>query len=109
MQWQAIVDFDGTISFADTTDRILARFAEPGWEAIEEDWVASRIGSRECMERQIALLHVSPDVLDTFVESFEIDWGFVSFVRPACVTPSRSRWSRMVSTAPSVRCCAGPA
>ncbi|WP_293797633.1 MtnX-like HAD-IB family phosphatase [uncultured Bosea sp.] len=81
MQWQAIVDFDGTISLADTTDRILARFAEPGWEAIEEDWVAGRIGSRECMERQIALLHVSPDVLDTFVESFEIDWGFVAFVR----------------------------
>ncbi|WP_089173752.1 MtnX-like HAD-IB family phosphatase [Bosea sp. AS-1] len=81
MQWQAIVDFDGTISLEDTTDRILERFAAPGWEAIEADWVAGRIGSRECMQRQIALLQVSPDVLDTFVESFEIDWGFAFFVR----------------------------
>lgn len=81
MQWQAIVDFDGTISLADTTDRILERFAEPGWEAIEAEWVAGRIGSRACMERQVALLHVSPDVLDTFVEGFEIDWGFAAFVR----------------------------
>ena len=81
MQWQAIVDFDGTISIEDTTDRILGRFAAPGWEAIEAEWVAGRIGSRECMERQIALLRVSPDVLDTFVESFEIDWGFAFFVR----------------------------
>ena len=81
MQWQAIVDFDGTISLDDTTDRILERFAAPGWETIEAEWVAGRIGSRECMERQIALLRVSPDILDTFVDSFEIDWGFAFLVR----------------------------
>ncbi|MGO4405273.1 MtnX-like HAD-IB family phosphatase [Bosea sp. RAF48] len=81
MQWQAIVDFDGTISEKDTTDSVLARFAEPGWEAIEDDWVAGRIGSRECMERQVALLRASPDVFDSFVESFAIDWGFAFFVR----------------------------
>ena len=81
MQWQAIVDFDGTISERDTTDCILTRFAEPGWEAIEDDWVAGRIGSRECMERQVALLRASPDQFDSFVESFAIDWGFAFFVR----------------------------
>lgn len=81
MLWQALVDFDGTISCRDTTDAVLQRFAEPGWEAIEAEWEAGLIGSRECMERQVALLHVSPDVLDTFVASLDIDWGFASFVR----------------------------
>ena len=73
MNWQAIVDFDGTISREDTTDRVLQRFAEPGWEEIEADWVAGKIGSRECMQRQVALLHASPDVFDTFVSSLAID------------------------------------
>lgn len=79
--WQIIVDFDGTISREDTTDRVLQRFADPGWEEIEADWVAGRIGSRECMERQVSLLRVSPDVFDTFVSSLAIDWGFTEFVR----------------------------
>lgn len=81
MLWQALVDFDGTISCRDTTDAVLQRFAAPGWEEIEAEWEAGLIGSRECMERQVALLRVSPDVLDTFVASLEIDWGFASFVR----------------------------
>ncbi len=81
MLWQALIDFDGTISCRDTTDAILQRFAEPGWEEIEAQWEAGAIGSRECMERQVALLRVSPDVLDTFTASLEIDWGFSAFVR----------------------------
>lgn len=81
MVWQALIDFDGTISCQDTTDRILERFAAPGWEEIEADWATGRIGSRECMERQVALLRVSPDVFDTFAATLEIDWGFAAFVR----------------------------
>jgi len=81
MQWQAIVDFDGTISREDTTDAILTRFADPHWHAIEDEWLAGRIGSRDCMRRQIGLLRVSPQALDAFVEQIEIDWGFSAFVR----------------------------
>lgn len=85
MQWQAIVDFDGTISRQDTTDQILQRFAEPGWQAIEEDWVAGLIGSRECMRRQVGLLRVSPAELDAFIADIEIDPDFSAFVR-ICMT-----------------------
>ena len=81
MHWQAIVDFDGTISRQDTTDQILERFAEPDWRTIEDEWLAGRIGSRECMQRQVGLLRVSPAELDAFVAEIEIDWGFSSFVR----------------------------
>jgi 2-hydroxy-3-keto-5-methylthiopentenyl-1-phosphate phosphatase len=83
MHWQAIVDFDGTISRHDTTDQILECFAEPEWRAIEDEWLAGRIGSRECMRRQVELLRVSPAVLDAFIGDIEIDWGFSAFVR-AC-------------------------
>ena len=79
LSWQAVVDFDGTISREDTTDRVLQRFAESGWEDIEAEWQAGAIGSRACMERQVALLRASPDVLDTFAAGLEIDWGFPAF------------------------------
>lgn len=81
MEWQAIIDFDGTITRRDTTDQILERFALPEWQEIELDWLAGRMGSRECMRRQVELLRVTPAALDAFIAGIEIDWGFLSFVR----------------------------
>jgi 2,3-diketo-5-methylthio-1-phosphopentane phosphatase len=80
LKCQVLVDFDGTIATVDTTDRLLERFAEPAWMAVEEDWKAGRIGSRECMVRQIALLRATPDELDQFVSEIEIDPAFPAFV-----------------------------
>ena len=81
MKWQLIVDFDGTISLDDTTDLLLQRFAKPEWQDIEDEWLAGRIGSRECMSRQIDLVRATPDDLDAFIAGIEIDWHFKSFVR----------------------------
>ena len=75
-----LVDFDGTIASVDTTDLLLERFAAPAWRDIEEDWKAGRIGSRECMVRQIDLLRASPADMDQFVAGIEIDPGFPKFV-----------------------------
>jgi 2,3-diketo-5-methylthio-1-phosphopentane phosphatase len=77
----AFVDFDGTIVPCDVTDFLLERFADPAWQEVEADWQAGRIGSRECMTRQVALLQASePDVLAAISE-LEIDPGFAPFVR----------------------------
>jgi 2,3-diketo-5-methylthio-1-phosphopentane phosphatase len=73
------VDFDGTISVGDTTDLILERFADPSWRAIEADWVAGRIGSRECLARQIDLIRATPKTLDAFARKSAIDPHFASF------------------------------
>ena len=81
MAWQLIVDFDGTISLDDTTDLLLQHFAEPQWQDIEDEWLAGRIGSRECMSRQVALIRATPGELDAFIAGIEIDWHFKSFVR----------------------------
>jgi 2-hydroxy-3-keto-5-methylthiopentenyl-1-phosphate phosphatase len=78
---RVFVDFDGTIASADTTDLLLERFAAPAWRDIEEDWKAGRIGSRECMVRQIDLVRATPAEMDAFIRSVEIDKGFPSFVR----------------------------
>jgi 2-hydroxy-3-keto-5-methylthiopentenyl-1-phosphate phosphatase len=80
LKCRVLVDFDGTIAKVDTTDLLLERFAEPGWLAIEDEWKAGRIGSRECMIRQINLVKATPSQYDDFVSSIEIDPGFSDFL-----------------------------
>lgn len=80
MKCRVLVDFDGTIAPVDTTDLLLERFAEPAWRDIEADWKAGRIGSRECLVRQIDLVRATPAQLDAFIASVEIDPGFPRFV-----------------------------
>ena len=77
--WTVLCDFDGTISLHDLTDSLLARFARPGWQALEEGWRAGRIGSRECMAGQIALLDCSREEFDAHVAEGQIDAGFKAF------------------------------
>lgn len=59
---RVFVDFDGTISLEDTTDVILERFADPEWRTVEAEWLAGRIGSRECLARQIDLVRASREI-----------------------------------------------
>jgi 2,3-diketo-5-methylthio-1-phosphopentane phosphatase len=74
------VDFDGTITLADTTDVILERFADPEWRSVEAAWVAGKIGSRECLARQIDLVRARPEVLDELIGAVELDPDFPAFV-----------------------------
>jgi 2-hydroxy-3-keto-5-methylthiopentenyl-1-phosphate phosphatase len=78
---RVFVDFDGTIATVDTTDLLLERFAAPAWRDIEDDWKAGRIGSRECLVRQIDLVRASEAEIDAFVAGIEIDRGFPQFAR----------------------------
>ncbi len=77
---RVLLDFDGTISEVDTTDLLLERFAAPAWHDIEEEWKTGRIGSRECMVRQIDLVRATPAEMDAFISTVSIDPGFRSFV-----------------------------
>lgn len=72
-------DFDGTISIEDATDYVLNRFAEPEWITIEEEWKRGRIGSAECMRRQVALIHATQPELNKALDGIEIDPGFSAF------------------------------
>jgi 2,3-diketo-5-methylthio-1-phosphopentane phosphatase len=83
MQCRIICDFDGTIALEDVTDTLLERFALPEWRSIEDDWKAGRIGSRECMLRQVALLRAAPEQIDRCLDQVAIDPGFPRFVATA--------------------------
>jgi 2-hydroxy-3-keto-5-methylthiopentenyl-1-phosphate phosphatase len=75
-----LVDFDGTIVRQDVTDLILERFALPEWRAVEQAWVAGRIGSRECMSRQIDFVRATDRDLDELLDEIDIDPHFSGFV-----------------------------
>lgn len=78
--WRIFCDFDGTIASKDVTDALLERFALDGWQEIEAEWISGRIGSRECMARQVALLRAGRDELDAALDRIGIDPGFPGFV-----------------------------
>ena len=77
---RALLDFDGTIAPDDPTDRLLEQLADPAWRILEAEWQAGRLTSRECMQRQVALLRATPEQLDTAIRSIRIDPGFHRFV-----------------------------
>jgi 2-hydroxy-3-keto-5-methylthiopentenyl-1-phosphate phosphatase len=77
------LDFDGTIATADVVDRVLGRFAAKEWEDVEREWTAGRIGSRECLSRQIALVRASKADLAALLDGVGVDPGFPGFLRAA--------------------------
>jgi 2-hydroxy-3-keto-5-methylthiopentenyl-1-phosphate phosphatase len=74
-------DFDGTITQTDVTDQILNELAHPSWREVEQEWVRGAIGSRECLERQLALVDATRKELDSLIDSVPLDPHFAGFVR----------------------------
>jgi 2-hydroxy-3-keto-5-methylthiopentenyl-1-phosphate phosphatase len=83
MRLHFAIDFDGTIALEDTTDMLLDRRAEPAWLDVEKEWLAGRIGSRECLAQQAALIRATPEELDAALSDVSIDPDFVPFVAAA--------------------------
>ncbi len=74
-------DFDGTITQLDVTDQILSQLAHPSWREIEREWMLGLIGSRECLERQIALVNAPVEELQAVIDSVPIDAAFTAFCK----------------------------
>lgn len=83
MRLHFAIDFDGTIALEDTTDLLLDRRAEPAWLEVEQEWLAGRIGSRECLAQQAALIRATPEELDAALLDVAIDPDFTRFVAAA--------------------------
>src|SRR5438105_12900200 len=79
------LDFDGTISRADVVDAMLERYARPEWLRVEEEWRAGRIGSRECLRRQMALVRAAPSDIDALIDAIGIDEGLAALLE-VCAT-----------------------
>ncbi|HEV7844243.1 MAG TPA: HAD-IB family phosphatase [Pyrinomonadaceae bacterium] len=74
------LDFDGTISRRDAVDAILETYAEPKWLAYEEEWRAGRMGSRDCLYAQMALVRATKEQLDALLDEIELDEDFGSLL-----------------------------
>jgi len=80
LHWFVICDFDGTVTIEDFIDRLLERHADPAWRQVEEEWKSGRIGSRECLTRQIDMVRCSPVQFARLATGTKIDPGFPAFV-----------------------------
>ncbi len=74
-------DFDGTITQEDVTDQILTQLAHPSWREVEQEWMCGAIGSRECLERQMALVETSAADLHALIDAIPLDPHFAAFYR----------------------------
>lgn len=74
-------DFDGTITQLDVTDQILTQLAHPSWREIEQQWMQGLIGSRACLERQIALVEAPVEELHAVIDAVSIDTEFKTFCK----------------------------
>ncbi|MFQ5542701.1 MAG: MtnX-like HAD-IB family phosphatase [Candidatus Binatia bacterium] len=79
MKLAIFCDFDETIVRTNVTDGVLERFAEPRWLEIQENWLAGKLSAREVLEYQMPLVTVTPEDLDAFVNSIEVDPFFAEF------------------------------
>jgi 2,3-diketo-5-methylthio-1-phosphopentane phosphatase len=80
MKRAVLTDFDGTVTRTDVAEDILEEFASPAWWDIEEEHRARKIGTREAMVRQFALLRAKEaDVLRFVDEHVRLDESFPAF------------------------------
>jgi 2-hydroxy-3-keto-5-methylthiopentenyl-1-phosphate phosphatase len=77
-----LTDFDGTITTVDVAEIILERFAPGRWQGIEALHRARKIGTRETMARQFALVRGTQDALLEEVQAeARMDPAFPAFLR----------------------------
>ena len=75
------LDFDGTITKTDVVDMMLDRYADKAWQKVEKQWQQGKIGSRECLSKQVVLLRMTPDDLTALCREVKIDEYFISFLK----------------------------
>lgn len=78
---EILCDFDGTVARVDTVDLLLERLADAEWRTLEEQWIHGEIDSRECMERQIALVRGGWRAIAEVLRDVELDSGFAPFAK----------------------------
>ena len=77
------LDFDGTVTTTDAVDQMLDKFADKKWKSVEREWEFGKIGSRECLSRQIELMRATNEQLSELASNILIDPHFVPFLEKA--------------------------
>jgi 2-hydroxy-3-keto-5-methylthiopentenyl-1-phosphate phosphatase len=58
-----LVDFDGTACLHDVAEHLLMEFGDPSWEELDRAWALGKLGAREVLSRQSAMLERPTDEL----------------------------------------------
>ena len=72
-------DFDGTITTHDVVTELLTALADPAWSSIEAAWEQGRIGSRDCLARQIPLIRGGWPAIERVLATVTIEPTFAAF------------------------------
>ncbi len=64
-----VSDFDGTITVEDVAQMILEEYTGPSWLEIEKEYKAKKIGTRQAINRQFALVRATKKELIHFVDN----------------------------------------
>ncbi len=73
----AFFDFDNTITTFDVLDDLIKRFSiNDKWKKLENDWVDGKIGSKKCLEGQLAGVRITKKALDEYLTKVTIDKYF---------------------------------
>ena len=79
--FEVYFDFDNTITEFDLLDEIILRFsATEDWKGAEAEWEAGRIGSKECLERQLSQVRVTGAALAAYLSTIRTDPAFAPIV-----------------------------
>ena len=80
-KWAVACDFDGTVTTKDIAEEILRKYTGDAWLSIEKEYREGKIGSREALSRQFALVRASKDdIISCALKSATVRRGFKSFV-----------------------------
>ena len=74
------LDFDGTITTADTGVHVLERFADPRWREVDAEYARGEIPSRVCLLDEWDLLPHDRDLLVAAAAEVPLDPGFEPLV-----------------------------
>lgn len=74
------IDFDGTITRADTCATMVEAFAKGDWEQINHLWEEKKLSTEECANLTFQMFRATPEDIRKLVESIEIDEYFKAFL-----------------------------
>ncbi len=72
-------DFDGTVTTRDVVKELLTALADPAWAAIEAEWEQGRMGSRDCLARQVSLIRGDWSAVERVLQTVTLDSTFAGF------------------------------
>jgi 2-hydroxy-3-keto-5-methylthiopentenyl-1-phosphate phosphatase len=74
------IDFDGTLTDRDVVDGLIERFSiTDEYLQLEKEWSEGRLGSAECMARQLSGVRLDQATLNQYLSEIRLDPDLLSF------------------------------